>query len=124
MTAAPAAADAVIVAGGIVTVHGEVVHETEDGLAELTKITHLGGPIVLFKIDVHCVVAAPWGLDVNVPKSLEVGRDTGSARAGDEQIAAELSIEGFKIMIAAGVLGIVLQLLVGGQHVSLGVGSS
>ena len=43
------------------------LHESPQGSSEFTEVGHLGRPVVLLKVDVHGVVAAPGGIEVGSP---------------------------------------------------------
>ena len=60
---------------------------------ELGEIGSLGSPVILLKIYIGGVVAAPWRGEFFIPKSLQVCRDGRGARACYEKIASELEVE-------------------------------
>jgi len=57
------------------------------------QVGHLRRPVVHLKVDVEVVVAVPGGLQVLVPKALEVGRQAAGARTAHQQISAELEVK-------------------------------
>ena len=67
MTGAEASIDAVVVAGRVAAVVGQCLHEGPEGLGHFREISHLGRPVVFFKVDVHGVVAVPGCVQVWVP---------------------------------------------------------
>jgi len=64
-----------------------------------TEVGVFSQPVVLLYIDIYRVVAAPRGPDIGIPDALQVGRYTGCARAGDEQVTSVLEIEYFQIKV-------------------------
>ena len=89
---------------------------------QVTEPRHLCGPIVLLDIDVDGIVRAPRRQQMLVPEPLQVGRNPGSARRGDEQIASEIEIQFLKVGIMLSQVGISFQLHIGGER-GHGVGS-
>ena len=56
---APSPVDAIVVFGGMLTVFRQCCYESVQWHGHLTEVGHFGEPIVLFKVDVHGIVAAP-----------------------------------------------------------------
>ena len=59
MTGTPAAADAVVVLGGMATILSQSPDEAIQRFCHLSEVADKGWPVVLLQVDIHGVVAAP-----------------------------------------------------------------
>ena len=57
------------------------------------KVTDFGRPVVHLGVDIHGPFAFPRRSEFFIPDPLQVGRLGAWARAGDEEITAELEVE-------------------------------
>ena len=120
MGLAPAFVHTVEVPGAAPAALGEVAHKAQQHLVHLRQGGRLGGPIVLFQIDVGGVVTAPRRVHALVPKALQVGRNAYGTGTGNEQVAAILEVKGLKFGIGLPFC-VTQKLLIGGQGAHGGV---
>ena len=73
---------------------GEVHDHGDEGVDCFGEVGGLGGPVVHFGVDVDGVFGAPGRVHRLVPEALEVGGLAAGAGTGDEEVAAELEVEG------------------------------
>ena len=69
--------------------HGDIV---EEGVDQFRQVADLGEPVIHLNVDVDVVVGAPRRFIVLAPDALQIRREF-SARAGYQQIAAEIEIQ-------------------------------
>ena len=94
-------------------------NEVHQRLVHLGEVGHLGSPVVLLEVDVRGVVAAPWRQHPAVPESLQIGRHSLGARAGDEQVTGKLEIECLQLGVWFAIDRISKELLVSGQFLEM-----
>ena len=94
------------------------LHETVQRPGQLGQIGRLGRPVVHLDIDVGVVVGIPRRRQAVVPQALQIGRQ-GIARAGDQQVAAELHVQRLQLGVVA-IAGVGGDAGVGGQCAALG----
>ena len=116
MTGTPAAADAVVVLGGMATILGQSSDEAIQRFCHLCEIADKGWPVVLLQVDIHGVVAAPRRPQMWRPQALQIGRHALGARTTDEHVAAILEIKCLQIARRTSLISIVLEQLVGGYR--------
>ena len=95
----PAVVDVVELLRGLLAVRDHLVDHVEERLMALGEVRGLGGPVVHFRVDVDRVLALPRHVHLFAPDALEVGGLAAGAGAGDQQVAAELEIEGRQVGI-------------------------
>src|ERR1051326_6764679 len=89
----PAAA-AVVELRCLPTVDAQLVDQIEERFVTLGQVARLCRPVVHLGVDVQRPVRAPGRTDLVVPDALEIGGLRPRPRAGDEEIAAVLEVEG------------------------------
>ena len=62
----------------------KVIHESEQRVVHFGKIGGFGTPVIFFGVDVDGVVAAPRRTHVRIPQSLQIGRNAGCTRTGNQ----------------------------------------
>ena len=97
----PAAA-AVVDGGGSCAGLAEAFDQVEQRPVALGEVAGLGVPVVHLGVDVGGPVGAPGRADLVVPDALQVGGLGAGARAGDQQVAAVLEVEGGERRIGPG----------------------
>ena len=78
---------------------GHVVDQVEQRLVALGEVGHLHRPVVHLGVDVDGLLAVPGRLELIVPDPLQVGRLAARPAAGDQQVAAELEVEGRQLRV-------------------------
>ena len=106
----PSLRDPVEVPGGGDAVDAEIPDKPEQDFVHLGKGRHLRGPVILLRIDVDGIIAAPWRQDLFIPKSLQVGRDSRSAGRGYEQIPSILEIKRLQFGVDVQAVGVAEEL--------------
>jgi len=78
---------------------GELGDHPDQGLRALGQVGRLRGPVVHLCVDVDRVLAAPGRAHLVVPEALEVGRLGARAGAGDQEVPAELEVQGSQVRV-------------------------
>jgi len=78
---------------------GQIHHHRHERLDALAEVHRLGRPVVHLGIDVDRVLALPGRIHALVPEALEIGRLRARPRAADQQVPAELKVEGRQLRI-------------------------
>ena len=80
MARTPALVDAVIVSCSVTPIYRQRLHHAYQRRGQFGQIGHLRRPIVLFEVDINCVITSPRCPNVRIPKPLQVGRHARCAR--------------------------------------------
>jgi len=113
---APASVHSIVSLCRFATRFAQVHNKVQQGVVQFAQISRFNRPIVLLHVDVGGIIAAPWRKQTFIPQSLQVGRHSGCARAGNEQIPAILEIERLQFRVRLVLIRVESQLLVGGQR--------